>query len=753
MSIVASQRNRAVSQSAVEAVVSSRQFKYERLFALPGNHNILDGTFHPFTPGMDCGWWGSELSNSDGYLPNPAVLTVTEKIFAYTYNLVGIEDNFPVDFTLTLYRNEAVQKVITVVDNTEPSVEIVFDRPYDIDKYVLSVTRISSGSDVLKVSTASFKLYASTLMKAPERRIHGRVEVTYANITKDSTVHINAGAYGSSTEDLTNTLVEPTAKFFKLYDNKLDGTYKVAGYTSETGWWPKTMPDENGVYASPKELTLRFTQRNLYGLTIVGDPTGFPKTFDVIILSADGTRSTTKVTDNTEATYRIDTLFKNAIGVDIIIYASSAPNRPAVILEVPVSSSIIYEDKDLVDISLLEELSYEDSLEKLGGISANELSVNFSNEDESFYFNNPTSPVAGYLKKNRRIRAWLGAESLDTGAVVWSMLGTFWTYDWNVPVGSLIAKTTAFDTIGLLGTQKYYNHAVYRDKSVGELIEIVLTEAKQRFEFLTWEIEPALYDIIVPIAWFMYDSYMAALNRIASCDLVNIYCARDGRIMATRRLSGVSTSDDVWSESTNIVETTYPTLHTDRTNYIDVHITKVSVSEEEVLKIDNAGYNVQAGEIRDFTFSGPVETLTSIQVDSAAEYTYEWYSWGLRVTFTTKGKFNSIVVRGQVIATDSSSSVHLQDDVAIEDDGIVSSEVRSDFIQTEAHAARLAKYLYDNIEISAYDAEVKYRGDISLTLNDKINLRDGLTPSNLYFIKRHELHWNGGLTGSARLNT
>ena len=753
MSIVASQRNRAVSQAAVEAVVSARQFKYERLFALPGNHNIPDGTFHPFTPGMDCGWWGSELSNEDGHLPNPATLTVAERTFVYTYNLVGIENNFPVDFTLTLYKNDAVQKVITVEDNRRPSIEITLEHAYEVDKYVLSVTRISAAGDVLKISTASFKLYTAALMKAPERRIHGRVEVTYANITKDAVVHVNQGAYGSSTEDLTNTLIDPTAKFFKLYDNKLDGSYKVAGATSETGWWPKTMPDGQGVYATPQTLQLRFSQRNLYGLTIVGDPTGFPKTFDVDVLFVDGTHTTLNVTRNTTPIYRVDTLFKNVLGVDITIHASSAPNRPAVILEVPVSSSVVYEDGDLVDISLLEELSYEDSLEKLGGVSANELSVNFNNEDKSFYFNNPTSPVAGYLKKNRRIRAWLGAESLDTGVTVWSDLGTFWTYDWNVPVGSLIAQATAFDTIGLLGTQKYYRHFVCRDMSIGELIDVVLTDAKQIFEFLTWEIEPALYDIQVPVAWFMYDSYMAALNRIASCDLVNIYCARDGRIMATQRLSGVRTSDGVWSESTNIVETTYPTLHTDRTNYIDVYINKVSIAEEEVLRLDDAKYSVQAGEIRTFTFSSPVESLTSLQLVGTAKYTYEWYSWGVRVTFTTNGVVDSVAATGQAITTDNSSSVHLQDSASIEDDGIVSSEVRSDFIQTEAHAVKLAKYLYDHIPISAYDAEVKYRGDIALTLSNKINLQEGIAPDTMYFIKRHELYWNGGLSGSARLNT
>lgn len=753
MSVIVSQRNRVVSQAAIDAVTTARRFTYKNLFALPGGHNILDGTFAPFGSNTDCGWWGSELSNANGYLPNPAVLTVTGRTSAYTYSIRGIQNNYPVDFTLELYLNNALQKEIVVTDNDLSAIDITLDKAYDIDKLVLTITRISVGNDVLKIATASFNLGTSNLMKAPERRIHGRVEITYANAIKDSAISTNEGAHGSSGANLNNDILLTSGNFFKLHENKLDGSFVVAGDGSETGWWPKTMPDDSGVYQTPQTLTLTFTQRNLYGIRIIGHALDFPVDFSVEVTDRSGSSQLITVIDNQSPEYMNDSLFRDAVKIEITVFRTNRPNHPVIIMEVPVVSSITYNDSELIDISLLEELSYEDALEKLGGVSANELSVNFSNEDKSFYFNNADSRIAGYLKKNRKVRAWLGVEVPDNGDTIWSILGTFWTYSWDIPVGSLIAKMTAFDTLGLLSTQTYYDHKVYRNYSIGDLVDTVLTSAKAQFSFLTWFVEPALYDVVIPVAWFEYASYTAALNRIAACDLIHVYCARDGSIVVSKRLSGVESPDDVWSDATNIIDKSYPTLYTAPSNYLDVYISHVATVEEDVLTLEDANYAVKAGETRSLTFSSPVEAISSVVIDSTATYTYKWFSWGIQITFTSAGVLNGVTVVGTALDVNAVSYIHQQNDESIEENGIIPCEIKSDFIQTNEHASRLADYLYSRITESIYDVEVTYRGDIALTLNSKISLPEGIAPNNLYFIKRHELYWNGALSGTARLNT
>lgn len=754
MSVTVNQRNRAVSLKSIEAITSARAFSYEKRFALPGGLNVVDGSGSPFGEDTDAGWWGDTLSDSNGVLAEPAVLTYTGRLSAYVFKLIGINGNYPVDFTISIYKNSTRLNTQSVVGNDKESLEITLDKAYDIDTYVLTVTKISVANDVLKIATASFNSSISSFMKEPSRHIHGMVEVLYNNSIRDNTVTGNDGAHGSSVYSITDGTQAKSNKYFKLYDNNLTGKYKVIGEASEVGWWPKTMPDNSGVYTVPQTLSLQFSQRNLFGLEIhcgpYGDLYDFPVDFTITAYTAAGTE-VVEVTGNASPIYTTDRLFRNVSQLDITISKTSNPGRPCVIMYIPMESVMMYYDKDLIDINLLEELSFEDSLESLGGISANELTVRFNNEDDSFYFNNAQSPIAGYIKKNRRIRAWLGVEPFNNGEVLWSPLGTFWTYSWDVPVGSLVAKAVALDIIGLLNTVTYYDHGVYRDITLYGAIEIVLTSAKRKFDFLEWEIDPALDEISIGTIWFEYDTYAAALNKIASCDFIDIYSDRDGRIVAKYKPEQAATQDDVWSNSTNVIHTTYPTLYTAPANDIKVHVTSLKLAQE-VLLDTTVGELVHAGDVRVFKFN-KIAYAASPSVDATAEHTEEWYSWGLIVTFTSDGVFNSVYVQGESLSVDNSSFVERVNSEAMLENGTVECEVLSDFIQTADHATRILERMYDRSEASMYDAKVTYRGDIQLTLTNNIYLADGIAPANLYSIKRHQLNWNGALSGTAELST
>ena len=754
MSVTVNQRNRAVSLKSIEAITSARAFSYEKRFALPGGLNVVDGSGSPFGEDTDAGWWGDTLSDSNGVLAEPAVLTYTGRLSAYVFKLVGINGNYPVDFTISIYKNSTRLNTQSVVGNDKESLEITLDKAYDIDTYVLTVTKISVANDVLKIATASFNSSISNFMKEPSRHIHGMVEVLYNNSIRDNTVTGNKGAHGSSVYSITDGTQAKSNKYFKLYDNNLTGKYKAIGDASEVGWWPKTMPDNSGIYTVPQTLSLQFSQRNLFGLEIhcgpYGDLYDYPVDFTITAYTAAGTE-VVEVTGNASPIYTTDRLFRNVSQLDITISKTSNPGRPCVIMYIPMESVMMYYDKDLIDINLLEELSFEDSLESLGGISANELTVRFNNEDDSFYFNNAQSPIAGYIKKNRRIRAWLGVEPFNNGEVLWSPLGTFWTYSWDVPVGSLVAKAVALDIIGLLNTVTYYDHGVYRDITLYEAIEIVLTSAKRKFDFLEWEIDPALDEISIGTIWFEYDTYAAALNKIASCDFIDIYSDRDGRIVAKYKPEQAATQDDVWSNSTNVIHTTYPTLYTAPANDIKVHVTSLKLAQE-VLLDTTVGELVHAGDVRVFKFN-KIAYDASPSVDATAEHTEEWYSWGLIVTFTSDGVFNSVYVQGGSLSVDNSSFVERVNSEAMLENGTVECEVLSDFIQTADHATRILERMYDRSEASMYDAKVTYRGDIQLTLTNNIYLADGIAPANLYSIKRHQLNWNGALSGTAELST
>jgi hypothetical protein len=194
-------------------------------------------------------------------------------------------------------------------------------------------------------------------------------------------------------------------------------------------------------------------------------------------------------------------------------------------------------------------------------------------------------------------------------------------------------------------------------------------------------------------------------------------------------------------------------LFTSPANHIRVGISKVSIEETEILNIDNINETVSEGEVCTYNFNSPMVDNIDVDIRTTATYEYVTYSWGIEVTFKSSGMLTGLFVTANAVIVDKSSSVLLRNEAAISEDGVVECDIQSDLIQTVEHASRLASYIYDRSTLSIYDTEVEYRGDITLTLNDIINLAEGIAPVNLYYIKRHELYWNGSLRGSARLNT
>jgi hypothetical protein len=67
-------------------------------------------------------------------------------------------------------------------------------------------------------------------------------------------------------------------------------------------------------------------------------------------------------------------------------------------------------------------------------------------------------------------------------------------------------------------------------------------------------------------------------------------------------------------------------------------------------------------------------------------------------------------------------------------------------------ALQIANEVLEIATDSRYQSKVKYRGDIALIAGDIIYMPTGKAPTNVYRLIRHELHWDGSLSGNAVLN-
>jgi hypothetical protein len=823
MSYVANHYNYATPLSSTAGLTSGISGVVDKKYFTLSD-NVLDGSYFPISG--DVGLWGASVSGSDGTLPVPFIVTITESLTVRAFRLTGSTYNYPVDFTVDFYNGDELVYTITEIGNSNYEYLHSMQSNVDVTHYTVTITKISQSNaaariynvynpavmlraDTLLVSASSTSAlsgnatfihsddtvhvvamprvshvrnsFASrddakvasydagnlsnihSVMKAPSRQVYGKVYITYTDpmLDSDTAIISDFTAYNSNIEQLLDGNTTPVSNLFTLYENDLTGRYVLSDESTQVGWTSSVLSNENGIFDVPPTLKISFAARPVVGLTIYFDDSHkcVPKDFTVKLTTVRGDVIVNEFVSNYSNSVVItEETITDAVSITLTITSATRAGYPVTVLEIPVTSTLLYhgyqDSSRLMSIDLLEELTYEDDIEALGGVSANEVTVVLDNSNKEFNFNNTDSAAASQLKRNRKIEPWLGAEVVP-GEIEWYKLGTYWSYNWKVPVGSLTATAIGFDTIGLLDNTDYTNHHVQVGKSIGQLIEYVLEDAKKSLSFIEYIVDDDLYSIIIPYAWFEYGSHTSALRKISSCYPMHIYCDRDGRIVAAPQRLHLNYYYDTWSDSTNVINKEYSSLHTTLPNIVNVSVANpVIVNEENLANLDSA-LAVDGTETITLNFSKPYVSgiAVSVDCDSTVSYEYTAYSWGVEVAFRGSGQVRSISCSGECLDTGKVSVITKRDAYSVHVNGAVTRNIESDFIQTSVLANALIDRIFSLSTYDKYDAEVTYRGDIALTINDPILLLDGIAPDNRYNIKRHKLFWNGALSGSADLNT
>lgn len=690
---------------------------------------------------------------------------------------IAVQDRTAVrvnDYSNITLTREALQDSVGIRVLETSHIINTIDTATDIistDIAVCSIEDISHILNTINVTTDELSIEAQdeaelinihSVMKQPFRQVFGKVYVTYADPMLDTTSNGDASstAYNSNVEQLADDIHITDGKYFTLYDNDLSGDYMVSGSDTQVGWTSDQLSDENGYFNEDVWITLTFEPRPIKSLLIAFDTShdNLVKDFNVILTKSDFSLANYEFVDNNESIIEIAVDLAEIQSVTVMVRRVSRPFSPATILSIPLSSTILYrgykDESELMSIDLLEELTYEDEVEALGGVSANMVTVVFDNSNRNFYFNNENSLVSRQLRRNRKIIPWLGAE-INPGEIEWYNMGTFWSYKWNVSVNGLTASVVGFDTIGLLDTTSFTQHQLLMNKSLGELIEYVLADARLTLNFIEYVIDPALYDIVIPYAWFEPKSHTAALRKISRCFPMHIYCDREGRICAAPQKLHLDYYYDVWSDNTNVINKTYDSLYTTLPNVINVTTIEPHVIEDEQLVSDNYVASVADKPTRVLAFNKPYisDINVSIDCDSTVNYSYEVFSWGINITFSGYGVVRLVECFGTALDISNTSVMTYRNDESVLLNGAVTRDVQADFIQTSSLASTIINRIVSLSQADKYDVSVDYRGDIALTINDPILLEGGIAPDNRYNIKRHQLTWDGHLTGSADLNT
>ncbi len=656
-----------------------------------------------------------------------------------------------------------------LLSTRESSDSILIEPDCEITGYEFNI----SSSDPLLILLESYNNLKNvhTIMNQPVRRIRAKVEITYTDPSLDETVLIEATggtAYNTSTLQTSDNVTATPYKWMNLQNNVLDGTFHPmpsSDVEGSVGWWSTQFSDASGNFDPAVKLTVACQYVHpVYDLKVVGDSklNEYPVDFEIKLYDSDDVLLHTETVTGNALINWIKTLEEVVTGVktiELTISKWSKANATAKIVEFFTAYAEVYYDDDIVSINLLEETEPHVGTIPIGNISANEISIRLNNINNKFDPGNTNSPLYGMLKKNRRIRAWLGIDLTgeilnDENEITWYSLGTFWSQDWKVPEDDIFVETTGLDRLEFLRKTQFDRSEVYTNYSLYDLFELILQDAGVNTDY--YIIDDAFDDDVIPYAWFTPKSHRTALQQIAAAGLGRVYCNRDGKIVCAKYTTPATPQFTfTWD---NIFTKDHPVAWSEISNKISVVVApRVPATLQNIVE-DTEEFTVLKNSTVEkfFMYSEkPCIDIATPSITGGADisiYSTTAYSWGITVVFKnnntlTDQTVTSVTIQGKPLIKSGEKVVTRSDSVSM---SIVreqaDEQIENDLIQTTAHATSIAETLLAIYKDPRQDINIDCRGHVDLKIGDRFTAPDFKDQSfNDYYLKRQELEYDGGL--------
>lgn len=401
----------------------------------------------------------------------------------------------------------------------------------------------------------------STACEKVIRKFHGKVEITWTDPYIDASIAVSANdenyvhSLCDSIEQAANLKEIIPKKWAHLDGNiKANGTYypmpgtNLTAANNEIGWWGGIRCNSNGEWAANPILTVIFASRAIHAINVIGNNYlgEYPVSFIVRIYTLSGdvvpvltetvtngvgagwSRSKVIDTDATAVKWikALNPVIGTAQKMELEIVKWSTGFRVVKIAEFYTSIVTTYTDDDILSLKLTEESDIAEGTIPIGNISCNELDLKLQNIDDQFFIGNTDSPIYTLLKKNRRIRAWIGIEIAD-GSTEYKLLGTFFSGDWDASELATFARTSARDRMELLRTSDFEISELYENITLYDLAVEVLDDAVIKIPDLVYNIDITLDDFTLPYAWFKKQSYFQCIKDIVGACMGRAYMDRN----------------------------------------------------------------------------------------------------------------------------------------------------------------------------------------------------------------------------------
>lgn len=333
--------------------------------------------------------------------------------------------------------------------------------------------------------------------------------------------------------------------------------------------------------------------------------------------------------------------------------------------------------------------------------------------------------------------------------IEWSPRGVYWTTAWDISSDSLTATLTARDRLELLRQTDFTTSTVYVNYNLKQLFELILLDAGLLQD--EFELDEALTTITLPYAWFPKMSHRQALQRLAGCAVIQVYCTETGIVRVNLNLDATPTVMYHFDDDTNINTSKYPLAVAEQVNYVAVTSKSWAVGATEQLFDSSETFTIPANSTKKVTYefnTVPVMSVSSPVLTASAGISVKGttlYAWGILIEYQnttgTQGSVTHVTINGQPLKETGKQVYVAQDAAGIFDDGKISSTLEHDFIQGGVYAQQLADVILATYKNSRHDVTLDSRGNTALRLADQITVND----SGSFMVARQNIQWVGYL--------
>jgi hypothetical protein len=380
---------------------------------------------------------------------------------------------------------------------------------------------------------------------APVRTVKARLTFDISDITAAGDVNsiITAEeASISNKQQLINKKREQSYNLATFEPNrfKLDGSFSFPDDTlqnnKELGFCSNILCDENGYFNPYQILNFNFnSSHSSMGLTLTFDVPNNEYATDFNITAYDGDNlvvASVDITGNILVQCTpIGQLYQYR-RIEVTIKKWCKGNRRCRIAEIDFGVVRVYQDNNLIKMSLIEQLDLTTST-----MPSAEFKFTVNNSNREFNILNPQG-FYKFLQQRQQIKAELGVE-ITSAFTEYIQLGDFLLWDWTSDEGSLTASFTARTNLDLMSSHDYENLVEKIDYS----LYLMAVDVFNICGITNYEIDAALQGITTN-ALMEKTNCKDVLQMIAIAGCCNIFVSRENKIIIKTSPLDINTSLD-----------------------------------------------------------------------------------------------------------------------------------------------------------------------------------------------------------------